>query len=698
MNSKIIEVTSRRQIAIERNLEEFINQAKTSGVFGKEFNFELNVWDVTDFLNQKSKRTGTTLVFSAWGQPRPSAKIQPRWLQEPFLSFSKAFVIHEFELTRKISFMRDLQALRAISHALDLAESVSPTCITLQTLEAAQLAVKKKYNSSTAHGIGSCIKKIASLLDEKGIGRIQFRWRSSLPAPVPHGRIGKEFENRRQEKMPSAEILAALGHAYCSAVDPEDIVYTSMCALMLSSPDRANEVVSLLVDCESPTQGDGSPGYSLRWWPSKGALPQIKAIPKVMRELVQNAITRIKKVTDQPRVIAKWYEDQLSSHKSYPTKIYLPDHLEYLRSKELLTRDEISLLLWNDDTQDLDVWCKSKNLVAVSTIGRKSLHRFSDVEKIVISDLPKHFPYSDNTRRWKCSELLFTLPKFSVRLRRPSMCLYTPMDRVDLNYRLDGKNKRSIFAKFGINEIVDGEIAPLKISSHAFRHYLNHLAHETGELSETDINLWSGRTSRGEAYNHLSSKEISDRATSLLGESLSSLPAVRAYPVQLYARKEFKRLGIEVGHTTDFGYCVHDFSASPCEKHEDCLNCSEQFCIKGDSVKQENLKREVEELKQLLSKADAAAREGVYGADRWLDAQKLRLHRANELLSVMENPRVLVGTPIRLTGQRDYSELEHLRSIALQDGMITSSVIQTSYLEDNSTAIFSLLAPSKTDI
>jgi len=87
MNSKIIEVTSRRQIAIEKNLEEFINQAKTSGVFGKEFNFELNVWDVTNFLNQKSKRTGTTLVFSAWGQPRPSAKIQPRWLQEPFLSF-----------------------------------------------------------------------------------------------------------------------------------------------------------------------------------------------------------------------------------------------------------------------------------------------------------------------------------------------------------------------------------------------------------------------------------------------------------------------------------------------------------------------------------------------------------------------------------------------------------------------------------
>jgi hypothetical protein len=698
MNSKISKLLSRRQSALEKNLEEFIRQAKTSKVFGEEFNFELNVWDVTHVLSQKAKRTGTTIVFSAWEQPRPSANIQPKWLLEPFLSFSKALVIYEYELTRKISFMRDLQALRAISHALDLVGSASPTDIKFEILDAAQLAIKKRYKGSTAHGIGNSIERIAALLDEKEIGCHKFRWRSSLSAPTYHGRIGEEFENRRQEKMPSVEILAALGHAYYSAVDPEDIVYTSMCALMLSSPDRANEVASLLVDCESPTQGDGSPGYSLRWWPSKGALPQMRAIPKVMHELVQNAITRIKRVTDQPRVIAKWYENQLSSHKPYPTKIYLPDHLEYLRSKELLTRDEISLLLWNDDTQDLDVWCKRKNLVTVSTIGRKSLHRFSDVEKIVISDLPKHFPYSDNTRRWKCSELLFTLPKFSSRLRRPSMCLYTPMDRVDLNYRLDGKNKVSIFAKFGVNEIVDGEIAPLKISSHAFRHYLNQLAHETGELSEIDINLWSGRTSRGEAYNHLSSREISDRATSLLGESLSSLPTITAYPVQLYARKEFKRLGIEAGHTTDFGYCVHDFSASPCEKHEDCLNCSEQFCIKGDSVKQENLEREVEELKQLLSKADAAAREGVYGADRWLDAQKLRLHRANELLSVMENPRVLIGTPIRLTGKRDYSELEHLRSIAVQDGMITSSVIQTSYMQEESTAIFSLLSPSKTDI
>ncbi len=35
-------------------------------------------------------------------------------------------------------------------------------------------------------------------------------------------------------------------------------------------------------------------------------------------------------------------------------------------------------------------------------------------------------------------------------------------------------------------------------------------------------------------------------------------------------------------HATEFGYCVHDYMMSPCDKFRDCINCNEQVCVKGE--------------------------------------------------------------------------------------------------------------------
>jgi len=673
MSKTVTRLISKRDTAAETNLTEFVTQARRTTAFGQEFDFDSNIWDVTRLMPQKSKRGRTTLVFGAWGQPRPSKNVQVSWISDSFLNFAKAYIVYQYELTRKISFIRELQALRVLDYILCNSGESSPTKLTSFVFDAAVGEIVKRHVPGAAHGIGGTLQNIAALVDELMISRAPIQWKSCLAVPVSPGRLGKDFERRRESKLPSSDILTALGNAYHTATDPEDVVYTSMCALMLSSPDRANEVVSLLVDCESSTLGDGSSGYALRWWPSKGALPQLKAIPAVMQDLVKDAIGRIKEITNAGREIAKWYEDQVSVDQPIPTKIFLPAHLEYLRDKELISRAEVAMILWGDEKIDIYNWCKNNKISVAKVDGRKYLHRFSDIESAVIAMLPQHFPYSDNTRRWKCSELLFTLPKFSNTLRIPFLCVYVPMDRVDLNYRLDGKNKTSIFFKNGCAEVVDGEVRHFKVASHAFRHYLNHLAHTNGSLSDLDINLWSGRTSRGETYNHVSSRELSERAALLVGDAASTLPIAKPQAIKVYVRSEFQRLNVETGHTTAFGYCVHDFSASPCEKHEDCLDCIEHFCIKGDSVRELNIRRERDELEHLVAKAETAYASGVYGADRWLERQRVRLKRAVDLISIIDNPAVPVGTPARLTGTESYSRIEHIRSIAAEDRQMSSS-------------------------
>ncbi|MDN4053127.1 hypothetical protein QPK32_08555 [Massilia sp. YIM B02763] len=674
--SDIVDLVPKRFLIADQKLATFIQESKELVVFDDNFDFDKNIWNATNLVGQKGKRGVTTIPFTAWGKPRPSANVTSEFMLEPFLTFAKAYILDEYERTKKVSLNRDLQALRAISKALEVnAERCCVTLLTANILDAAVAIVKRKYSLEAAHGISACIAHIAQIVDNKFIGRIPLQWKNPVKYISPRARIGEEFEEIRNKRLPDSNILVALGRAYQKASHPEDVIYTSMCAVMLGSPDRVNEVASLPEDCESPTLGDGTPGYALRWWPSKGALPQLKAIPEVMQDIVKEAIGRIRKCTEYGRALARFYEDQIKSEGSFPTIVYLPDHLEYLRTQEFVSKDEISKILWGEGGHIVDDWCRKNKIEGIPVSGSKrQIHRFSDVEKAILKELPSHFPYSDNTKRYKCSELLFTMQKFSNTKRRPYACIYVAMDRVDLNYRLDGNNKTSIFSNLGLNVIVDGIEQPFKITSHQFRHYLNHLAHTTGELTEIDIDLWSGRTSRGQTYNHLSSEEISSRTAELIGGSLSQLPALKAdKQVKLYVRAEFKRLGIEAGHTTDFGYCAHDFAASPCQKHQECLDCTEQFCIKGDVERERNLRFEKEELEHLVEMAENANSQKKYGADRWLDRQKVNLARAKELLGIIDNPDVPYGAPIRLIRNNNYSKISHARSIKEQDSGIALS-------------------------
>jgi hypothetical protein len=595
-------------------------------------------------------------------------------MPEPFLSFAKAFVAREYHVTKKVSLNRDLQALRAVCEALEADEGkCCPTLLTSEILNSAAALVKRKYSAETAHAISAAISHIAEVVDENFIGRVALQWKNPITFKSPRSRVGNNFEEHRKKRLPSSVLLVALGKAYQKASHPEDIVYSSMCAIMLSSPDRANEVASLLEDCESSTNGDGTPGYALRWWPSKSAPPQLKIIPSVMQDLVKDAIARIRDCTRVGRMLAKFYEDQITSEHPYPRHVYLPEKLEYLRHKEFLTKDEISLIFWGETGHAMDSWCRIYKVEGIPVPGTKrQIHRFLDVERAILMELPLHFPYSDNTKAYKCSELLFTMQKFSNTKRRPCACMYVAMDRLDLNYRLDSRNTCSLFANVNLAEIVNDNEEPFKITSHQFRHYLNHLAHAQGELTEVDIDLWSGRTSRGEAYNHLSSEEISDRAAELIEASSPSLPVIKnKKDIKLYARAEFKRLGVTVGHTTEFGYCIHDFAATPCQKHQECLDCNEQFCIKGDVEKEQNLRFERDELEHFVSIAEEAVAKEKYGADRWLARQQINLARAKELLGIIDDSRVPYGTAIRLTGLKNYSRIEHARNIEKQAALIS---------------------------
>src|SRR5262249_8223064 len=121
--------------------------------------------------------------------------------------------------------------------------------------------------------------------------------------------------------------------------EPRDIFTSSVSAMLLCAPSRISEILSLPVDCEVwQLKKDGSKAYGWRFQPGKGGVPCIKWIPDAMASIAQEAMSRIKKLTDEARKIAKWYEDQ-------PNLFYRHLNCPNLSEEHPLTAEEAALAL-----------------------------------------------------------------------------------------------------------------------------------------------------------------------------------------------------------------------------------------------------------------------------------------------------------------------------------------------------------------
>ena len=122
-------------------------------------------------------------------------------------------------------------------------------------------------------------------------------------------------------------------------------------------------------------------------------------------------------------------------------------------------------------------------------------------------------------------------------------------------------------------------------------------------------------------------------------------------------RQSFNILAIPTAHITEIGYCVHDYTMSPCQKHLDCLNCTEQVCVKGDK-RLENIQVIYEQSKALIAKMDIDIVEGRAGVDRWYEHTKMTLDRAETLLSILNNASIPNGSLIKLHNSQEYSPIK----------------------------------------
>ncbi|PPC99535.1 MAG: integrase [Methylotenera sp.] len=457
------------------NLRIFINLCqKELKVFGAELPFKEDTWDISDSINLNghgNKRH--RLVFSNLETVNDDSPIS---MAEPFLSFAKAYFRYMQGFRPVNGTGPRLVALRALEAALrESGGDADPIRSDLHIFNRAAQMIVEKYSAAAAYRQGGQLEMLSEFLCDNKLTTVSVRWRNFIMRPKDTVRVGKEFDERRNDKMPTQAALDALPEIFLRAVEPIDVIVSSVAALLCASPDRISEVLSLPHDCEVKQKNikTGVEAYGLRWWPAKGAEPMIKWVVPSMASVVQVAITKISKITDESRRIAQWYE-------SHPNQLYLSQSIEYLRLQEWLSMADLRSIFGFTQSNSALAWCKSNSIEVDKKLGKMYV-RFSHVEKSIVKMLPVGFPIMDKNTGCKYSDALFVMRTYELGSQKATLnCMIESVSINQINTGLGGRvehGHESIFSRFGYTE-PDG--SNINISTHIFRHYLNTLAQAGG--------------------------------------------------------------------------------------------------------------------------------------------------------------------------------------------------------------------------
>jgi len=630
----------------------------------------------------------SSCAFTAHKSPRNANPKDKKYMQPPFMDFAKALIVHYRIFRGKKSAKDILSGARILEFALtEVTGTDDVTRVSAAVCNRACEHLRIEHpDGNSAYNKSKYLEQIVALMGDKGLIAKPFRWTSPLQNKVS-GTL-KEQQKNSEKKLPSRASIQALGELFNNDLSsPLDIITVSACALLLSQPSRIGELADVELDCEEPKDNaDGSHRMFLRWFSEKGFGATTKPVMTGLEPSVKRVIKLLTPITDEARSYAAWLEDhpyEFPLHKGVPRKgpddpLSYEEICEALKTKfngpqsarrtfETKWLDSLAKRkALNPDAQAVldeirQGWDNSKG-TRIFVNGKLNHYKFNDKAVITLRKLncfvrekylPKHFPYTtpaeEGKRRVKYRDALFTvrtgsLPnvtKNTIAMQR-DFGVEIAANQTRMTAQLGGASQsQSIFQRHGYGDI--------KVNTHAFRHELNTEMHRAG-LSQLLIDAFSGRTTQGSVYNHVTIEERTKAVSAVHPKTKQSNAAncldkiITNKPIKLSDLIDLGECEQDrVIHKTHLGICIHPFESEPCPKMGSCLTCGNLGCVKGDDVKLANLKEERTYLKQRYEKAVTAEAGEVFGASEWRKKTGLDLFKCDALIKVLENPELKNG-------------------------------------------------------
>lgn len=649
---------------VSDRLSDLVLLAKFFGGLMSEEGWDDDFWRVEASFISKGRNTKTnSLAFYTLETKlnRKNDVISGEPLPEPFKTFAKAYLNHSAILSKPTfpTIKNKLLALKYIEasfRSLNLPAKIED--LNVVVLNTAVQLVKENVGQGRAFHIAGTIQKVHSFLSSNGLLSSNFHWSHSVAKPTVKAEgVGDEARKWRDKKLPSPEAYLALAHIFCNAETFKDRLYSALTAIMVSVPIRVHEVLQLRNDCEvnekitDEETGEEREAYGLRVFPGKGNPPQIKWVPTPMVTTIREAVSRIREMCDEAREIAGWYEQNQN-------QLWLPDHVEKYRQAGWIPIELVPDLLTKQPKNVAADWIRKHGVEWRPKEGGPSKVmaeiNLSSLSERLLKDMPPSFPYFNGDQTQPYSQTLAVIFKGQAHETRGTFqTLIEQVTVQSFSQWLTGHDSgkiQSVFDRWGFAER-DG--SPIRITTHAFRHWLNTVAQLKG-LSELDIAKWSGRDlTQNKHYNHVTPQEMMSNIRNSLADANSigfdfDTPTMSGTNKPV-AKSDFEAAQIGSALTTDFGICIHDYSLLPCQSHGDCVNCSENVFIKGDAEHKLLIENKLTLALKQLTQAEAATTDQHFGADRWVQTHKLSVSKLREMIGIHNDTNIIDGSVVRLS-------------------------------------------------
>jgi hypothetical protein len=626
------------------NLNDFIRKAK----------HEIKLWSNLPGFDWGSTKWPThnhpvrfCNIQGTYNSPHNAIK-ETEKMSIPFIEFAKAYLRYTQNQKETKVFRRAMTAMRLLEHSLieDLGYA-DITRVETRHFTAASISIQT-FDFSDTDGIGACLQKIAQDISSLNLSRAETcNWKHPYTgANSAYSKNKHLSEKKRREKLPDDEGLLALAeifsNGYSSEQDDEDVFVSSTTCLLLSAPLRISELGRFTVTVfKEDSDKHGAKQHYLNYWSPKTGGYVTKEVPAVISDNTEEAIKRLKTITEEGRLLARHYEtsDKFYRHSGCPM----------VGDDDLLTPSQVTEALGYGSTNAASSLIHG--ITGKYTLSGWTLSRlWKEVILVRHNFLNPHFPYQipaakDSGARIRMSDALVCLRYRQLSShQRTSPVFLTPYTLGSYSLRVNGvvqeratKNvSMSIFLKHGYPNI--------KIRSHEMRHFLNTMAQEA-DIPLEAITRWSTRASNAQTrtYMHVSSERKAEKIS-----DLKTKTATQTLPPVTETDYDLRDKGPLI--TTKYGICLHPWTVSPCTKHADCLNCNDLLICKGHKRSNEAIIQERNRVYENFLATEQRINNGEKVANRWYEAHKHNLKRLDLLVQTLYKNEIPNGTPVRILG------------------------------------------------
>ncbi|MFJ2456717.1 integrase [Pseudomonas protegens] len=650
--SRVIPFVSRTEWTASVNVQNFITHMKRCFV-GTEQEWSAVRWPGVGFSKLGCKRISIPSHMA---------------MDADFMDFAKAYLLHRRVLDPRANISQHGIMFRSLEAALVKAHACGKIhlCIIADLDEAAQIA-QAHYSRDTAYGAGVYLTQMAEFLyNHLMCGQNLSGWMNPQPRPLDTVKTtSKEGEEARSKRLPGEAELDAIAEIFASnPSDPKDIFTSSAFALLMCAPSRANEIIALRADAEvEETDREGVSRYGWRFYSSKNFAGDIKWIPSSMVDIAKTAFHRMLDLSRPARALAAWMEE-------CPNEFYRHKLCPNVADDNPLSVFELTEALGKvfPDRQSAGNFARIRKLNAED--GAYTLNGLW--RHLYVNKLPPGFPWFDEKKGVKYSNCIFSVLENQLHAKRHTTSVILQKVNVstlwsDLGPRCTVKNHRSVFDRYGF---VHPSGESYKLTTHQPRHLLNTIA-QRGGMSNLALAKWSGRAnvSTNQVYNHVSDTEVFEKLRLIRTPEQGNSPVKLLHEIHAPIESDDVLIYRDgAAHVTEFGYCVHNFVISPCTKFRDCINCTEQVCLKGHEQNRNRLVGRLEKLERILALAKQGEGLDEYGADKWVTHHVTTIARIRSLLALMDNPEIAEGALVKLRG-KDFSQLSRVfNRISSEDG------------------------------